>query len=73
MAVDSAAEVAFDVYNRDQAWRDDPIHVALDKLPGKLITRARSQLVADASWYRSATFNDHFKVGGIDHQLFSVL
>ena len=34
----------------------DPIYQAIQKLPGKLITRTRRQLVSDAAWYRSASF-----------------
>ena len=72
VSADPAADDAFRAYNRDEAYGSDPIHQAMNKLPGKLITRTRRQLVSDASWYRSATFNEYFRVGGIDHQLVSV-
>jgi DNA-binding CsgD family transcriptional regulator len=67
-----AADDAFRAYNRNMGWGDDPLHRAIEKLPGKLVTRTRRDLVSDASWYRSATFNEYFRAGGIDHRLSSV-
>jgi DNA-binding CsgD family transcriptional regulator len=69
---DPAADDAFRTYNRDVGWGDDPIHRAIERLPGKLVTRTRRDLVSDTSWYRSATFNEYFRAGRIDHQLLSL-
>jgi DNA-binding CsgD family transcriptional regulator len=72
VSADQGADDAFRAYNRSVAWAGDPIHQAINKLPGKLITRTRRQVVADADWYRSITFDEYFRAGGLDHQLVSV-
>jgi DNA-binding CsgD family transcriptional regulator len=36
------------------------------------VTYARSGLVTDRDWYRSASFNEYRKLGGCDHQLTSI-
>jgi DNA-binding CsgD family transcriptional regulator len=40
-------------------------------LPGLLITRTRRQLVSDAVWYRSASY-EYRRLNGVDHQITSV-
>jgi len=72
VAAEPAAEDAFLAYHRDVGPSADPSYQAIEKLPDKLITRTRRELVSDAAWYRSATFNEYFRVGGLDHQLVSV-
>ena len=66
------AEEAFQAYLRVGAPDVDPILSAIGKLPDALVTRTRAELVSDTEWYRSATFNEHFRVGEIDHQMMSV-
>lgn len=73
VSADRGADDAFRAYNREVGWNGDPIHQAMNRLPSKLITRTRRELVTDACWYRSATYNEYFRTGGIDHQIVSVL
>jgi DNA-binding CsgD family transcriptional regulator len=72
VVLEPKAERAFQDYLRAQGPDDDPILGAIGRMPDALVTRTRSQLVADDDWYLSATFNQHFKVGEIDHQMVSV-
>jgi DNA-binding CsgD family transcriptional regulator len=44
-----------------------PVTAPLHRLSGRVITRTRRQLVDDATWYRSAFFNEHVKPIRIDH------
>jgi DNA-binding CsgD family transcriptional regulator len=72
VGAEPAVHEAFQAYNRNMGWAEDPIHRAIERLPGKLVTRTRRDLVSDTSWYRSATFNEYFRVGRIDHRLASL-
>ena len=71
VAAEAAGLDAFRAYHRDEAWESDPIVRAIEKRPGKLITRTRRQLVTDLSWYRSVTFERYYRPGGVDHALVS--
>ena len=71
VAAEAAGIDAFRAYHRDEAWRSDPIVRAIEKRPGKLITRTRRQLVTDLSWYRSVAFERYYRAGGVDHTLVS--
>jgi DNA-binding CsgD family transcriptional regulator len=66
------AEEAFRAYLRARAPDGDPILGAIGNMADLLVTRTRTDLVPDTHWYRSATFNEHFRVGEIDHQIVSV-
>ncbi len=59
-------------YTHDLAPRADPILSALQRVPGRLVTRTRRQLVSNAVWYRSATFNDYHRPARLDDQLTSI-
>src|SRR5438093_4504259 len=59
-------------YTHDLAPRADPILSALQRVPGRLATRTRRQLVSNAVWYRSATFNDYHRPASLDDQLTSI-
>src|SRR5262249_61525137 len=61
-----APEEAFRAYHRAGGPGDDPIFQAIQTLPGRLITRTRRQLVSDVAWYRSVSFDQYRRVGGID-------
>ena len=50
----------------------DPIFSALQRVPGRLVTRTRRQLVSNAVWYRSAAFNDYHRPANVDDQLTSI-
>jgi DNA-binding CsgD family transcriptional regulator len=58
-------------YHRAGEPGSDPIFQAMQKLPGRLITRTRRQLVPDGAWYGSPAAEYRLK-GGIDHALTSV-
>jgi DNA-binding NarL/FixJ family response regulator len=72
-SADAAAEHAFQVYNRAEGPRGDPIFQAIAGLSERLVTRTRRQLVSDAAWYRSVSFNRYRRMAGVDHTLVSVL
>jgi DNA-binding CsgD family transcriptional regulator len=59
-------------YHRDGGPGNDPIFHAIQKLPDKLVTRTRRQLVPDIVWYRSASWGQYRRAAGIDHSLVSV-
>jgi DNA-binding CsgD family transcriptional regulator len=69
--LDSRGRELYLAYHRDLGPRGDPIFRALQHVPGRLVTRARRQLVSDAAWYRSAAWEYHRPIG-IDEQLTSV-
>ena len=58
-------------YMRANGPAADPIFCAMQHLPGLLITRTRRQLVSDAVWYRSASY-EYRRLNGVDHQITSV-
>jgi len=66
-----AADVAFRARHRAEAAGADPIFHAMGTLPGRLVARTREQLVPDAVWYRSVSF-EYLRMGGLDHALTSV-
>jgi DNA-binding CsgD family transcriptional regulator len=68
-----AGNDGFHAYAREQGWTGDPILRAIERLPAKLVTRTRRQLVSDAVWYGSDAFQRYRRASGIDHQLVSVL
>jgi DNA-binding CsgD family transcriptional regulator len=59
-------------YMRDHGHAVDPIWQALQRVPGRLVTRSRRQLVSDAVWYRSIVFNEYLRPAAVDHRLTSV-
>jgi DNA-binding CsgD family transcriptional regulator len=67
-----AADAAHRAYHLAAATVGDPIFQAIGKLPDKQVTRSRRQLVSDAIWYRSVSF-EYYRMGGLDHPLTSVL
>jgi DNA-binding CsgD family transcriptional regulator len=58
-------------YIRAGGPANDPIYQALVRLPGRLVTRTRRQLVPDGVWYRSAAF-EYRRMNHVDHSLTSV-
>ena len=72
VAAEAKAEEAFQAYLRAGAVVGDPVLGAIGKMPDPLVTRTRQELVTDTDWYRSATFNEYFHIGEIDHQIRSV-
>jgi DNA-binding CsgD family transcriptional regulator len=69
---ESVARDHFLAYMRDKGVHADPIFNQLQHVPGRIITYARSELVADRDWYQSVSFNEYRKLGGCDHQLTSI-
>ena len=58
-------------YRRDLGPHGDPIFQALQRIPGRLVTRTRRQLVSDAAWYRSRAW-EYRRPTGMDEELTSV-
>src|SRR5262249_60324060 len=52
--------------------RDKPIFEALRHVPGRLVTRARRDVISDAAWYRSVAWNVYRRPMKLDDQLTSV-
>jgi DNA-binding CsgD family transcriptional regulator len=73
VTAEAAGNEVFDAYGRDEGWGGDPVMQAIEKLSGRLITRTRRQLVSDADWYGSDSFDRYRGPARIDHQLVSVL
>jgi DNA-binding CsgD family transcriptional regulator len=59
-------------YIRDKVHTIDPIWQALQRLPGRLVTRTRRQLVSDAVWDRSVAFNEYLRPAHVGHRITSV-
>jgi DNA-binding CsgD family transcriptional regulator len=69
--LDARGREAYLAYHRELGPRGDPIFQALQQVPGRLVTRARRQLVSDAAWYRSAAWEYRHPIG-IDEELTSI-
>jgi DNA-binding CsgD family transcriptional regulator len=69
---DSRGRELYRAYLRELGPREKPIFEALRHVPGRLVTRARRQLISDAVWYRSLTWNEYRRPMKIDDQLTSV-
>jgi len=72
VGLDSGGRDIYMAYHRDVGPTRDPIFRAMRHLRGRHVTRTRRQVVSDASWYGSATWNDYHRPIGIDDQLTSV-
>ena len=76
----SSFDVGFDAYARERYMahareigpQGSAIYKALHDIPGRVLTRARSDVVSDADWYGSEEFNRYLKPAGVDHCLVSV-
>ena len=69
--LDSRGQETLMAYQREVGPARDPIFRALQPLTARLVTRTRRQLVPDAVWYRSVSFDFH-RLNNVDHQLTSV-
>jgi DNA-binding CsgD family transcriptional regulator len=70
--LDARARERYVAFMRELGPAADPIFSAIQRIPGRLVTRTRPQLVPDAVWYRSAAYNDYRRLAGADHALTSV-
>jgi len=70
---DPVVHAAFVAYHRAAGPADDPYWRALARVPGHLITLARRQLVGDADWFRSHSYQAFREPGRIQHELSSVM
>lgn len=69
----SAAETAvFAAFMRQRDASQDPTLNGLRPQGRRLVTRTRQELVHDAVWYRSISFNEHRRVVGVDHCVYSL-
>lgn len=60
-------------YQADDGERRDPSFQKLSLLRGRLITRARSQLLDDKAWYGSDVYNHYLRPARIDDKIMSFL
>ncbi len=70
--LDSRGHEVFAAYMRELGPAGDPIFRTLQHRLGPLVTHTRRQLVSDAVWYGSVSFNEYHRVIHIDDQLTSV-
>jgi DNA-binding CsgD family transcriptional regulator len=70
--LDARAHERYVAFMREVGPAADPIFAALQRIPGRLVTVTRPQLVPDAIWYRSRCYNEYRRVAGADHALTSV-
>jgi DNA-binding CsgD family transcriptional regulator len=69
---DSSGRELYRAYLRELGPRDKPIFEALRHVPGRVVTRTRREIIADATWYRSVVWNEYRRPMKIDDQLTSV-
>ena len=70
--LDSRGREMFLGYFREIGPGRDPIYHALRDISGRVVTRTRRQLVADAVYYRSFVYDKYLRLADIDHRLVSV-
>jgi DNA-binding CsgD family transcriptional regulator len=74
---DATAHRWFLAYHRARGQHADAFFHAVSvhpgRIPGRLVTRTRAQLVSDAEWFRSSTFQDYRRPAGIGHEMTSLL
>lgn len=70
--LDAAGRRALTAYMRADGPAINPFFRAVPRRPEKAITRTRSQVVADAVYYRSPVFDRYLRPAGADHRLVSV-
>src|SRR5688572_27171082 len=56
--LDSRGLERFAAFMRELGPSGDPVFRALQHVPGRLVTRTRRELVSDAEWYRSRSYNE---------------
>lgn len=59
-------------YIRDGGAKFDPFVHALQRTPGRPVTRTRSQLLSDTVYSRAEVFDRYFRPGNVHHRLASV-
>jgi DNA-binding CsgD family transcriptional regulator len=69
---DADTRALYAAYMRDVTPARDPIFCALQRIPGRLVTHTRRELVSDAAWRRSAVWNDYYRPCHHDDHLVSV-
>ena len=69
---DSRGRELYRAYLRELPPRDKPIFEALRHVPGRLVTRARRDVISYAAWYRSVAWNEYRRPMTLDDQLTSV-
>jgi len=48
-------------YTRQNGLAEDPVFQALRHIPGALVVRTRGQVLSDAEWQRSRTYNEYLR------------
>ena len=69
---DSRERAIYKAYMRDLTPAGDPVFRAMQRCCGRLVTRARRQLISDSAWYRSVAWHDYHRPANIDDRLLSV-
>ena len=70
--LDSRGRERFAAFMRELGPSGDPLFRGLQDLPGRLVTRTRREVVSDAEWYRSVSYNEYRRPASADHALTSV-
>lgn len=73
VTADAAAHRCFVAYQRAQGQAADPFLHAAAGVTGRLVTRTRRQLVSDDEWFRSDSFQQYRRPGGIGYEMTSLL
>jgi DNA-binding CsgD family transcriptional regulator len=66
-----AGRAAFRAWLKDPAVFDNPTVRRFHRLPGRIVTRRRQQLVRDQTFYASVFFNEVMRPGCVNHGLLS--
>lgn len=72
VGLDARGRDLYRAYMRDLKPQGDPIFQALQPVGGRLVVCTRRDVVPDATWYRSAAWNDYRRPIVIDNQLTSI-
>jgi len=74
---DEMAHRYFLAYQRAGGQAVDPMYRAIATMPGRIngrtLTRTRSQLVSDADWFRSSSYQEFRRPARLAHELTSIL
>lgn len=69
---DARAREFYAAFHRELGPAREPIFRAMQRIPGRLVTRSRGQLLSDAEWYSSSFFNEFQRPVNIEDRLTSV-
>ena len=74
---DETAHRYFLAYQRAGGQAGDPMYRAMATMPGRIdgrtLTRMRSQMVSDADWFRSSSYQEFRRPARLEHEMTSIL